>query len=156
MLAVLAALSLTDQAQKYGAYAGIAAIVGLGVLVLLYISQAREVKRLREWAGRAPERDAELQQRVVVEAQRRASAPRPVVAPQAAQRPAAPTQPVARPVASPDATQALPTTAAPGVADIAAQPARPLAPGPGTPAAAQAAAAAAHEQVVGAGPQPAT
>ena len=42
-----------------------AAIVGLGVLSLLYFAQAREVKRLREWAGRAPERDAELQQRAV-------------------------------------------------------------------------------------------
>jgi len=47
-----------------GAYAGIAAIVGLAVLSLLYFTQAREVKRLREWASRAPERDAELAARV--------------------------------------------------------------------------------------------
>ena len=42
--------------QEIGSYAGIAAIVGLAVLSALYFSQARDVKRLREWAGRAPER----------------------------------------------------------------------------------------------------
>lgn len=45
--------------QDIGAYAGIASVVGLAVLSVLYFSQARDVKRLREWAGRAPER-AEL------------------------------------------------------------------------------------------------
>jgi hypothetical protein len=34
----------------------LAAVVGLAVLSALYFSQARDVKRLREWAGRAPER----------------------------------------------------------------------------------------------------
>ena len=43
-----------------GAYAGLAAFVGLAVLSLLYFAQARDVRRLREWAGSAPERDAEL------------------------------------------------------------------------------------------------
>jgi hypothetical protein len=38
------------------------------VLSLLYFSQARELKRLREWAGRAPERARELEQRVVAQA----------------------------------------------------------------------------------------
>ncbi|NLT05278.1 MAG: hypothetical protein GXY03_03105, partial [Solirubrobacterales bacterium] len=42
--------------QEIGSYAGIAAILGLAVLSALYFSQARDVKRLREWAGRAPER----------------------------------------------------------------------------------------------------
>ena len=42
--------------QDIGAYAGLASIVGLAVLSVLYFSQARDVKRLREWAGRAPER----------------------------------------------------------------------------------------------------
>ncbi len=41
--------------QEIGAYAGLAAVVGLAVLSALYFSQARDVKRLREWAGRAPE-----------------------------------------------------------------------------------------------------
>jgi len=57
--------------ETVGAYSGLAAVVGLGVLSLLYFSQAREVKRLREWAGRAPERAVELEQRVQVDAQRR-------------------------------------------------------------------------------------
>ncbi|MGH2917267.1 MAG: hypothetical protein ACRDLS_01510, partial [Solirubrobacteraceae bacterium] len=46
-------------------------MIGLGVLALLYFAQAREVKRLREWAGRAPERAAEIEQRVQADAQRR-------------------------------------------------------------------------------------
>lgn len=45
--------------QEIGAYAGFAAFVGLAVLSALYFSQARDVKRLREWAGRAPERTTE-------------------------------------------------------------------------------------------------
>jgi hypothetical protein len=50
--------------QEIGSYAGFAAILGLAVLSALYFSQARDVKRLREWAGRAPERDAEARVRV--------------------------------------------------------------------------------------------
>src|SRR5688572_3206926 len=65
---VLFALSFQDQVEKYGAYVGIAAFFGLAVLSLLYFSQARELKRLREWAGRAPERARELEQRVVAQA----------------------------------------------------------------------------------------
>ena len=42
--------------EQIGSYAGLAAVVGLAVLSALYFSQARDVKRLREWAGRAPER----------------------------------------------------------------------------------------------------
>src|SRR3954471_5525242 len=61
---VLLTFSLQDQVEKYGAYVGIAAFFGLAVLSLLYFAQAREVKRLREWAGRAPERAAELEQAV--------------------------------------------------------------------------------------------
>jgi hypothetical protein len=37
-----------------------AAFLGLAILALLYFSQARDVRRLREWAGRAPERAEEL------------------------------------------------------------------------------------------------
>ena len=66
---VLLAFSLQDQVEKYGAYVGIAAFFGLAVLTLLYFAQAREVKRLREWAGRAPERAAELEQAVAEHAQ---------------------------------------------------------------------------------------
>jgi hypothetical protein len=42
--------------QEIGAAAGMASVVGLAVLSALYVLHAREVKRLREWAGRAPER----------------------------------------------------------------------------------------------------
>jgi len=45
--------------QEIGSYAGLAAVLGLAVLSALYFSQARDVKRLREWAGRAPERAPE-------------------------------------------------------------------------------------------------
>src|SRR3954471_2616594 len=45
--------------KDIGSYAGLGAVVGLAVLSALYFSQARDVKRLREWAGRAPERVAE-------------------------------------------------------------------------------------------------
>jgi LytR cell envelope-related transcriptional attenuator len=45
--------------RDIGALAGLGAFLGLAVLSLLYFSQARDVRRLREWAGRAPERDAQ-------------------------------------------------------------------------------------------------
>src|SRR3954466_16332217 len=45
--------------QEIGSYAGLAAILGLAVLSALYFSQARDVRRLREWPGRAPERATE-------------------------------------------------------------------------------------------------
>jgi hypothetical protein len=47
---------LPEIVQEIGAAAGWAAVVGLAVLSALYLSQARDLKRLREWAGRAPER----------------------------------------------------------------------------------------------------
>jgi hypothetical protein len=62
------AFSLQAQVEKYGAYIGIAAFFGLAVLSLLYFSQARELKRLREWAGRAPERAQEIEARVTAQA----------------------------------------------------------------------------------------
>lgn len=45
-----------DLVERVGAYIGLAAFLGLAILALLYFSQARDVRRLREWAGRAPER----------------------------------------------------------------------------------------------------
>src|SRR3954447_8803827 len=81
---VLLAFSLQDQVDKFGAYVGIAAFFGLAILTLLYFAQAREVKRLREWAGRAPERAVELEQAVVQQAEvtRRAPVPQPQPQPQ--------------------------------------------------------------------------
>jgi hypothetical protein len=52
-LTQIAALHLIE---RIGAYFGLAAFAGLAILALLYFSQARDVRRLREWAGRAPER----------------------------------------------------------------------------------------------------
>ena len=83
----LAAVAVGDQIERFGAYFGYAAIIGLGVLSMLYFVQAREVRRLREWAGRAPERDAELAQRVQADAQRR---PAPPAVPAAVAQPASP------------------------------------------------------------------
>ncbi|HEY0632463.1 MAG TPA: LytR C-terminal domain-containing protein [Thermoleophilaceae bacterium] len=64
--------------QEIGSYAGLAAIPGIAVLSALYFSQARDVRRLREWAGRAPER-----------AEEQATGGRVVAQPQQAAKPAA-------------------------------------------------------------------
>jgi hypothetical protein len=64
-----------DRIEDIGPVLGILAFVGLAALVLLLIQQAREVRRLREWAGRAPERailiaEREAEERGVVERSR--------------------------------------------------------------------------------------
>ncbi len=45
--------------EQIGSFAGLAAFLGLGVFALLSFAQARDIRRLRDWAGSAPERDAE-------------------------------------------------------------------------------------------------
>jgi len=108
--------------QEIGSYAGLAAIVGLAVLSALYFSQARDVRRLRDWAGRAPERTGPL-------AQPTQGLARPVPRPPGIQS----TQPGLRPAAAP----------APGTAAASAAGAAPAAsngPAAATPAAARAAA----------------
>jgi LytR cell envelope-related transcriptional attenuator len=79
-------------------------VLGLAVLSALYFSQARDVKRLREWAGRAPER-AEQQVvpgRVVAQPQQKAAPAVPGAAAAASgARPAAATAAGARPGAGP-------------------------------------------------------
>ncbi|MBW3654113.1 MAG: hypothetical protein KY433_11130 [Actinobacteria bacterium] len=75
MSATITAASAGGVVEQVGSYAGYASIIGLGVLALLYFAQAREVKRLRDWAGRAPERAAELEERVQADAQKRLAAP---------------------------------------------------------------------------------
>jgi hypothetical protein len=62
------AVAVGDQVQKIGSYLGYVAIPGIALLALLFFSQARELKRLKEWAGRAPERDIELQERLAAQA----------------------------------------------------------------------------------------
>lgn len=97
---LLLAFSLQDQVEKYGAYVGLAAFIGLAVLSLLYFAQARELKRLRDWAGRAPERAAELQARVVAQAEETLRVPEvePAIERSGTVGPA---QPVAKPAAAP-------------------------------------------------------
>src|SRR5215217_6166664 len=68
------AFSLQDQVEKYGAYVGIAAFFGLAVLTILYFAQARELRRLRDWAGRAPERAQEIEARAMAQAEAARSA----------------------------------------------------------------------------------
>lgn len=120
--------------QEIGSYAGFAAVLGLAVLSALYFSQARDVKRLREWAGRAPER---------------------TVAPAQPQRVVA--EPIARPAQQSTGVRKLPPVprppgAQPGVATPAAAaaagaaPAMVRGPAPATPAAAGANATEAGEQ----------
>jgi LytR cell envelope-related transcriptional attenuator len=45
--------------ESIGPLLGIAAFVGLAVLAFLLFQQSRDIRRLREWAGRAPERAQE-------------------------------------------------------------------------------------------------
>ena len=132
---ITAALHVSDRIKDYGSYAGFACVLGLAVLSLLYFAQAREVKRLREWAGRAPERDADLQARVTAEAQQRAAVP---AVPAAAPKPATA-------AATPAGQTATPKPATAPAQQPAGQPAQQpaAAPKPGVPAPATAAAAAA-------------
>jgi hypothetical protein len=127
MTAALAAFSLQHEIEHYGAYAGIAAVFGLGILSLLYFAQAREVKRLREWAGRAPERAAELEARVTADAQRRVAPAAPV-----APRPTAPATPAAQQAGPPPTPGiAAPATVAAAAAGATATTvAKPGAPAP--------------------------
>ena len=48
-----------DLIEDIGPILGIVAFLGFAILALLIVLQAREVRRLREWAGRAPERAVE-------------------------------------------------------------------------------------------------
>jgi hypothetical protein len=45
--------------EQIGAFAGLAAFLGLGFLALLSFTHGRDIRRLRDWAGSAPERDTE-------------------------------------------------------------------------------------------------
>src|SRR4051812_41729786 len=130
MAALVIALSVHDRIEQYGSYAGYAAVLGLAVLSLLYFAQAREVKRLREWAGRAPQRDADLQQRVIADAQRPAEIE---AAPAPAQRP-----PAGGPV-----TAAAQRRGTDGAQAAPPQPGAPVPPAAGKPAVAASAATAA-------------
>lgn len=58
--------------KEIGAFAGLVAFLGLALLALLSFAQARDIRRLREWAGSAPERDADRKESTSAAAQERA------------------------------------------------------------------------------------
>ncbi len=58
--------------KEIGAFAGLASFLGLILLALLSFTQARDIRRLREWAGSAPERDAERKESASAVATQRA------------------------------------------------------------------------------------
>lgn len=58
--------------EQIGAFAGLAAFLGLAVLAMLAFSQGRDLRRLREWAGSAPERDGERKETTSAAASKRA------------------------------------------------------------------------------------
>jgi hypothetical protein len=101
--------------QEIGSYAGLAAIPGLAILSALYFSQARDVRRLRDWAGRAPERSAE-------QAQGGRVLPQTAAAAQPAAKPAA--QPAAKPAAAAAAGAAAATASGGGGGTATAAPPR--------------------------------
>jgi hypothetical protein len=59
--------------EHIGAFAGLAAFLGLAVLALLSFAHGRDIRRLREWAGSAPERDAERKEATSAVAAQRAA-----------------------------------------------------------------------------------
>ena len=133
--------------QEIGSYAGLAAVLGLAVLSVLYFSQARDVKRLREWAGRAPERAPEATGVQGVTAKPVTAKPVPRAPGQAA--PGAPA--AARPPATPGAKPVPPAPAGARAAAAGAAPATAVGPAAATPAArADAAAKAGEGQEAGA------
>src|SRR5690348_166110 len=75
------AISIQGEIEKYGAYVGIAAFFGLAVLSLLYFAQARELRRLRDWAGRSPEFEWDELERRVLSLESRRAAPQRAAAP---------------------------------------------------------------------------
>jgi hypothetical protein len=53
---------MTTVIETVGPYAGLLSMVGLFVVIGLLFSQGRDLRRLRDWAGGAPERDAEIRE----------------------------------------------------------------------------------------------
>ncbi|HEX2702093.1 MAG TPA: FHA domain-containing protein, partial [Solirubrobacteraceae bacterium] len=126
------ALSINGGIKTLGAYAGLAAVVALALLALLYFAQARELKRLREWI----EHEA---QRPRAQAPVRAGAPVPAPPPAPAAR--LPISPVPLPGAVAPTQAPLVATSVEGVRRVSI---------------ADAAAAAGTEVVAPAAPAPAS
>ncbi|MEX2449089.1 MAG: LytR C-terminal domain-containing protein [Solirubrobacterales bacterium] len=58
--------------KDIGAVAGLVAFLGLALLALLSFTHGRDIRRLREWAGSAPERDGERKETTSAAAAQRA------------------------------------------------------------------------------------
>jgi hypothetical protein len=63
---------LLEAIKDIGAFAGLAAFFGVALLALLSFTQGRDIRRLREWAGSSPERDAERKESTSAAAAERA------------------------------------------------------------------------------------
>jgi hypothetical protein len=63
---------LLEVIKDIGAFAGLAAFFGVALLALLSFTQGRDIRRLREWAGSSPERDAERKESTSAAAAERA------------------------------------------------------------------------------------
>jgi len=64
--------TLVNAVERIGAFAGLAAFIGLAALALLSFTHGRDIRRLREWAGSAPERDADRKEQTSTIAAQRA------------------------------------------------------------------------------------
>lgn len=62
---------MIDLVEGIGPALGVVAFVGLAILAFLIFQQAREIRRLREWAGRAPERAVEAAEASIAAAEAR-------------------------------------------------------------------------------------
>jgi hypothetical protein len=63
---------LLEVIKDIGAFAGLAAFFGVAFLALLSFTHGRDIRRLRDWAGSAPERDAERKESTSAAAAERA------------------------------------------------------------------------------------
>jgi hypothetical protein len=50
---------LLHTVERIGSFAGLASFLGLAVFALLLFAHGRDIRRLRDWAGSAPEREAD-------------------------------------------------------------------------------------------------
>lgn len=123
-------MDLVDIRENVGIYAAVAAVIGLAFVVPLYVSQARDIRRLRTWMLLTP--DLEAAEREAAEAARLAEpvaeAPVPASAESEAPAPPVPPAPIGRPPPgqpppSPSTTPPRGVTPAPGTT-----PPRPLTP----------------------------
>lgn len=142
------AAGFASQFDTIGPYVGFGSLIAVIAMAVLVFSQGRELQRLREWAGTAPERLEALEERLEQEQARPAAPARPGVPGVAAPGKLAP-HPGAQAPPAPATAQAPTPDAAP--AGAAPPPPGTAAPGSPPPLAAGVAATAAAK---GQGPTP--